>query len=131
MFARRRGSVRLAVKEIAMSTEKGKRQRRRSTRVRRASRTPAADEALPAAGDEANHQAAGEHYRREKERRAALPRPPEHPLEQARRAYHALLAADAERAKGGRPKKTAAGAPKKPAQGGGESAKDESEEPSG
>jgi hypothetical protein len=50
--------------------------------------------------------AAHEHYRREKARRAERMRPAEHPLEQARRAYHALLAADAERAKGGRPKKT-------------------------
>jgi hypothetical protein len=50
--------------------------------------------------------AAREHYRREKARRAERMRPAEHPLEQARRAYHALLAADAERAKGGRPKKT-------------------------
>ena len=41
-------------------------------------------------------------------------RPPEHPLEQARRAYHALLAADAERAKGGRPKKNAAPPARKP-----------------
>jgi hypothetical protein len=113
MFARRRGSVRLAaVKEIAMSTENGKRQRRRSTRVRRASRTPA-DEVLPAPGDESSHQAAREHYRREKARRAARTRPPEHPLEQARRAYHALLAADAERAKGGRPRKTGGPAAKK------------------
>jgi hypothetical protein len=114
MFARRRGSVRLAaVKEIAMSTENGKRQRRRSTRVRRASSAPAADEALPAADDESSHQAAREHYRREKARRAARARPPEHPLEQARRAYHALLASDAERARGGRPRKTGAPAAKK------------------
>lgn len=41
-------------------------------------------------------------------------RPPEHPLEQARRAYHALLAADAERAKGGRPKKTGTPPARKP-----------------
>jgi hypothetical protein len=57
---------------------------------------------------EPNHEPAREHYRREKARRAERVRPPEHPLEQARRAYHALLAADAERARGGRPKKTAA-----------------------
>lgn len=90
-----------------MSTENGKRQRRRSTRARRPSRTPGAEETAPAGGD-ASHAAAREHYRREKERRASRTRPPEHPLEQARRAYHALLAADAERAKGGRPKKTGA-----------------------
>lgn len=41
-------------------------------------------------------------------------RPPEHPLEQARRAYDALLAADAERARGGRPKKTGAPPERKP-----------------
>jgi hypothetical protein len=41
-------------------------------------------------------------------------RPAEHPLEQARRAYHALLAADAERAKGGRPKKAVVSPKEKP-----------------
>lgn len=97
-----------------MSTEKGKRQRRRSTRARRPSATPGTGGALPPAGGESHHQAAREHYRREKERRALRVRPPEHPLEQARRAYHALLAADAERAKGGRPKKTGAPPARKP-----------------
>ena len=91
-----------------MSTEKGKRQRRRSTRARRTSRTPGTEETLPLDGGDSSHAVAREHYRREKERRAARTRPPEHPLEQARRAYHALLAADAERAKGGRPRKTGA-----------------------
>jgi hypothetical protein len=57
--------------------------------------------------------AAREHYRREKARRAERSRPPEHPLEQARRAYEALLAADADRAKGGRPRKDAAAAGKR------------------
>jgi hypothetical protein len=103
-----------AVKEIAMSTENGKRQRRRSTRVRRASETPAADESLPVAGGKSSHGPAVEHYRREKERRATRARAAEHPLEQARRAYHALLAADAERAKGGRPRKTGAAPAGKP-----------------
>ena len=97
-----------------MSTENGKRQRRRSTRVRRTSGTPAADESRPAAGRKSSHEPAVEHYRREKERRAARPRAPEHPLEQARRAYHALLAADAERAKGGRPRKAGAAPAGKP-----------------
>ena len=97
-----------------MSTEKGKRQRRRSTRVRRASTTPAAEKSRSPAGADGSHEAAREHYRREKERRAARARPPEHPLEQARRAYHALLAADAERAKGGRPKKSGAEPARKP-----------------
>jgi hypothetical protein len=97
-----------AAKETAMSTEKGKRQRRRSTRVRRATTTPTSEVSLPLAETDASHEAARAHYRREKERRATRTRPPEHPLEQARRAYHALLAADAERAKGGRPKKSGA-----------------------
>ena len=96
-----------------MSTDKGKRQRRRSTRVRRASTAPAR-ESSPIADAEPRHEAAREHYRRDKERRAARARPPEHPLAQARRAYHALLAADAERAKGGRPKKTGAPPAQKP-----------------
>jgi hypothetical protein len=97
-----------------MSTGNGKRQRRRSTRVRRASAPAPSDEpAIQADVDQAD-ESARDHYRREKERRAARERPPEHPLEQARRAYHALLAADAERAKGGRPKKTAATEPKEP-----------------
>lgn len=95
-----------------MSTENGKRQRRRSTRARRPGSTRSIAETRPRAGagggDDSNHEAAREHYRREKERRAGRTRPPEHPLEQARRAYHALLAADAERAKGGRPRKTGA-----------------------
>jgi len=93
-----------------MSTENEKRQRRRSTRVRRASKAPAIGHATRvAAGDaDSGEEDAREHYRREKARRAHHVRTPEHPLEQARRAYHALLAADAARAKGGRPKKTGA-----------------------
>jgi len=97
-----------------MSTEKGKRQRRRSTRARRPSTTPDTGDTSALAGGDATHAAAREHYRREKERRATRTRPPEHPLEQARRAYHALLAADAERAKGGRPRKTGATEARKP-----------------
>ena len=94
-----------------MSTGAPKRQRRRSTRVRRTTTVPVNDEpAIVGSGDET----AREHYRREKARRAQRTRPPEHPLEQARRAYDALLAADAERAKGGRPKKMTATPPKKP-----------------
>jgi hypothetical protein len=96
-----------------MSTGNQKRQRKRSTRVRRTSRTPMHDNSTLPEG-EPNHEPAREHYRREKARRAERVRPPEHPLEQARRAYHALLAADAERARGGRPKKTAATATRKP-----------------
>lgn len=48
-----------------------------------------------------------EHYRREKARRAAERRDvASGPLEEARREYRAMLAADAARQKGGRPKKT-------------------------
>jgi hypothetical protein len=86
-----------------MSTGTQKRQRKRSTRVRRTS-----DPVPTTRGfgeDSPTDDAAREHYRREKERRASRVRTPEHPLEQARRAYQALLAADAERARGGRPKK--------------------------
>lgn len=47
-----------------------------------------------------------EHYRREKARRAAERRgTASEPLEEARREYRAMLAADAARQKGGRPKK--------------------------
>jgi len=93
-----------------MSTEHGKRQRKRATRTRRASRVPADRTPADAADMDAAEGEAREHYRREKARRAERSRPPEHPLEQARRAYEALLAADAERARGGRPKKDAAAA---------------------
>ena len=93
-----------------MSTENGKRQRKRATRTRRASRVPADRNPADAADMDAAEGEAREHYRREKARRAERSRPPEHPLEQARRAYEALLAADAERAKGGRPKKDTASA---------------------
>lgn len=87
-----------------MSTGNEKRQRKRSTRVRRSEAAPTLERPRRVV-DEATSEAAREHYQREKERRAARIRPPEHPLEQARRAYNALLAADAERAKGGRPKR--------------------------
>ena len=90
-----------------MSTGKEKRQRKRATRARRQIPTPTRRESTFAGEAEPTDLAAREHYRREKARRAERVRPPEHPLEQARRAYHALLAADAERAKGGRPKKAA------------------------
>jgi hypothetical protein len=118
------------LRRTTMSTGNGKRQRRRATRVRRVSEAAPSDEAVSPAEVDPTDESARDHYRREKERRAARERPPEHPLEQARRAYHALLAADAERAKGGRPKKTAAGASKKSPQGVGEAEanKDASEE---
>jgi hypothetical protein len=88
-----------------MSTGNEKRQRKRATRVRKASRPSAAEATSRAVSDSSDDILAREHYRREKARRAERHRPPEHPLEQARRAYEALLAADAERAKGGRPRK--------------------------
>lgn len=91
-----------------MSTENGKRQRKRATRSRRVSPPPADRDQADTTDADTAEGAAREHYRREKARRAERSRPPEHPLEQARRAYEALLAADAERAKGGRPKKDAA-----------------------
>lgn len=102
-----------------MSTENGKRQRKRATRTRRVSRVPADRNPADAAEMDAAEGEAREHYRREKARRAERSQPPEHPLEQARRAYQALLAADAERAKGGRPKKD--GTPPKPKSSSGES----------
>lgn len=91
-----------------MSTENGKRQRKRATRTRRVSRPPADRNPADTTDMDSAEGAAREHYRREKARRAERARPPEHPLEQARLAYEALLAADAERAKGGRPKRDAA-----------------------
>src|SRR2546423_11191438 len=91
-----------------MSIGKEKRQRSRSTRARRTSKTPATDESTPNTHRASSDAAAREHYRREKAQRAHRVRTAEHPLEQARRAYDALLAADAERARGGRPKKNGA-----------------------
>ena len=96
-----------------MKTGNEKRQRRRSTRVRRPTKGEEADEPSFVTGEPSDEEAR-EHYRREKARRAARGRHPEHPMEQARRAYHALLAADAERAKGGRPKKMTATPARKP-----------------
>ena len=52
-----------------------------------------------------------EHYRREKERRANTVKPESELMAAARREYEALLAAQAAKGKGGRPKKNA----KKPA----------------
>jgi hypothetical protein len=46
-----------------------------------------------------------EHYLRERARRAQRQRGQDHPLEEARRAYEALLAQEAESRKGGRPRK--------------------------
>ncbi len=49
----------------------------------------------------------GEHYRREKERRASTPKPDSELMAAARREYEAMLAAQATKGKGGRPKKNA------------------------
>ena len=97
-----------------MPTGNQKRHRKRTTRVRRTSPTRANGESTLAGDTHQTDLGAREHYRREKARRAERVRPPEHPLEQARRAYHTLLAADAERARGGRPKKTATPPKRKP-----------------
>ena len=80
-----------------MSTRDHKRRRRTATRIRRTGQTRTKQESHEAVVDEPIDADAREHYRREKARRAERSRPPDHPLEQARRAYHAMLAADAVR----------------------------------
>lgn len=89
-----------------MSSTNGKHPRKRPARTRRASRehAPASTYVTPPHSADANR-TAREHYHREKARRAGRARPADHPLEQARRAYQELLAKEAEKAKGGRPKK--------------------------
>lgn len=52
-----------------------------------------------------------EHYRREKERREKAAKPESELMAAARREYEALLAAQATKGKGGRPKKNAAKRP--------------------
>jgi len=52
-----------------------------------------------------------EHYHREKERRANTAKPDSELMAAARREYEALLAAQATKGKGGRPKKNAAKPP--------------------
>jgi hypothetical protein len=80
---------------------------RKATRARRKTvRAPYAP-STPVAAEDSSTASARELYQREKARRVGHQRPKDHPLEQARRAYEALLAKDAERTKGGRPKKTA------------------------
>ena len=56
-----------------------------------------------------------DHYRREKERRANNAKPESELMAAARREYEALLAAQATKGKGGRPKKTAKKTAKKAA----------------
>jgi hypothetical protein len=106
-----------------MSAANHKPPRKRAARTRRANRTSSETSTYVAPTHSANATAAArEHYHREKARRAGRERPADHPLEQARRAYHALLAKEAEQAKGGRPRKIVAAAKTK-------RAKQESDEP--
>ena len=94
-----------------MSTANEKPPRKRAARTRRSSRASSGSSTYIAPADPADTGAAArEHYHREKARRAGRERPADHPLEQARHAYHALLAKEAERAKGGRPRKVVAAA---------------------
>ena len=90
------------------------RQRPTATRGRRARRDRAGSELYkpssttrtPASTTpSASRSPASEHYHREKARRANRERPQDHPMEQARRAYQELLASDAAKMRGGRPKK--------------------------
>lgn len=85
-----------------MTTVKEKRPRKRPTRKSRASRSTGSTTYVAHPPETTS---AREHYHREKARRADRARPVDHPLEQARRAYEELLAKEAERARGGRPKK--------------------------
>jgi hypothetical protein len=87
-----------------MSASKEKRPRKRPSSTRRTSPKSAASAYVASPHGSANAIARA-HYHREKARRADRTRPADHPLEQARRAYQELLAKDAERARGGRPKK--------------------------
>ena len=80
---------------------------RKATRARRKTvRAPYAP-STAAVPEDSSTASARELYKQEKARRVGHQRPKDHPLEEARRAYEALLAKDAERTKGGRPKKTA------------------------
>jgi hypothetical protein len=96
-----------------MATGDDKRQRTKATPRRRRARPREAADTAPRPTAESgivpgpDAIEASAHYQREKARRAQQLRPPDHPLEQARRAYEQLRAADAARAKGGRPKKDA------------------------
>ena len=88
-----------------MSAANEKPPRKRAARTRRTNRAPATASEYVAPTDSADTRSAREHYHREKARRAGRERPADHPLEQARRAYDELLAKEAEKAKGGRPRK--------------------------
>ena len=97
-----------------MSSRDDKPKAAKATRKRRSQRQSSRSELYKSSTDRTTGEKdtpARVHYQREKARRAEVTRPPDHPLEQARRAYEAQLAADAAARKGGRPKKTT---PKKP-----------------
>jgi hypothetical protein len=80
---------------------------RKATRARRKTARAPYSPSTAVVPEDSSTTSARELYKREKARRVAHQRPKDHPLEQARRAYEELLAKDAERTKGGRPKKTA------------------------
>jgi hypothetical protein len=80
-----------------MSTKDGNPTGRRPPTVERRSR-------------ESGTATAREHYHREKARRARVAHPDSELMEAAKREYLALLAQEAARGKGGRPKKKPAGA---------------------
>jgi hypothetical protein len=84
-----------------------KRPPRKATRARRKTSHAPYTPTTPDVPEDRSTTSARELYHREKARRVGHQRPKDHPLEQARRAYEELLAKDAERTKGGRPKKTA------------------------
>lgn len=68
---------------------------------------------------------AGEHFAREKARRAGQPAPESDAMTQARREYAAQLAANAVKGRGGRPKKQPAPPPAEPDSGKEDEAADE------
>ena len=97
------------------------RQRPTATRGRRARRDRAGSELYkpssaprtpPSTTPSVSRSSASELYHREKARRANRERPEDHPMEQARRAYQDLLASDAAKMRGGRPKKMVTRKPK-------------------
>jgi hypothetical protein len=80
---------------------------RKATRARRKAARAPYTPAVAMVPEDSSTASARELYKREKARRLNHQRTMDHPLEQARRAYEELLAKDAERTKGGRPKKAA------------------------
>lgn len=92
-----------------MASRDDKDQHVKPKRSRRARRQPARTESYKSSKrptiESPESRQARELYLLEKARRATRERPADHPLEQARRAYEALLAAEAEAQRGGRPRK--------------------------